>query len=78
MSTAEAVSVYFQTLSHAWYFGNGSPDPEILVENLIGAVCKENKDDLPKLRNYFRTASKEKGRSSGIWKEYLASAKLMK
>ena len=46
MSTAEAVSVYYQTISHSWYFGDGKTDMGLLTENLLGAVCKENKDDL--------------------------------
>ena len=78
MSTAEAVSVYFQTVSHAWYYGASRPDPAVLTENLIGAVCKENKDDLEKLRAYFRTASKEKSKAGAVWKEYLGSSKLLK
>lgn len=71
MSTAEAVSVYFQTISHAWYYGDGTVDLRTLTENLLGAVCKENRDDLDKLRSYFNTAVKEKSnREGGIWTEY--------
>ena len=77
MSTAEAVSVYFQTLSHAWYYGSDRLEPAVLTESLIGAVCKENKDDLERLRAYFRTAVKEKSKAGGIWKEYLNSSKLL-
>lgn len=78
MSTAEAVSVYFQTLSHAWYYGSGRVDLSVLSESLLGAVCKENKDDLEKLKGYFRTVSKEKNREGGLWKEYVQSSKLLK
>lgn len=78
MSTAEAVSVYFQTLSHAWYYGNSRFDLGVLTESLVGAVCKENKDDLAKLRDYFRTASKDKTKEGGLWKTYLSSSTLLK
>lgn len=78
MSTAEAVSVYFQTLSHAWYYGDSRLEPEVLAESLIGAVCKENKDDLSVLKAYFKTAAKEKSKAGGIWKKYLNSSKLLK
>ena len=79
MSTAEAVSVYFQTISHAWYYGSGRVSLDVLTESLLGAVCKENKDDLDKLKSYFRVAVKEKsGREGGLWKEYLQTASLLK
>ncbi|MBR6243297.1 MAG: AAA family ATPase [Ruminococcus sp.] len=79
MSTAEAVSVFYQTISHAWYYGNGRIDLSIMTENLLGAVCKENKDDLEKLKSYFRTAVKEKSsKVGGIWKDYSLTAKLLK
>lgn len=78
MSTAEAVSVYFQTLSHAWYYGDSRIDLGVLTESLVGAVCKENKDDLEKLRAYFKTASKDKSKEGDLWKTYLSSSRLLK
>jgi len=79
MSTAEAVSVFYQTISHAWYYGNGKTDMRVMTENLLGAVCKENKNDLEKLKAYFRTAVKEKGEKvGGLWKDYSKTAKLLK
>ncbi|MBR1864769.1 MAG: AAA family ATPase [Ruminococcus sp.] len=79
MSTAEAVSVFYQTLSHAWYYGDGRPDPQVLTQNLVGAVCKENKDDLEKLKAYFRTAVREKAlRKGGAWEGFLKTAALLK
>ena len=40
---------------------------------------KENKDDLEKLKSYFRIAVKEKSASEGgIWTEYLDTAKYLK
>ena len=79
MSTAEAVSVFYQTISHAWYYGDGRADMGTLTENLMGAVCKENKDDLEKLKAYFRTAVKEKAKKvGGAWKAYSESAALLK
>lgn len=76
MSTAEAVSVYFQTLCHAWYYGNGKMELSVLTENLLGAVCKENRDDLGKLKGYFQTAVKAKAaKEGGAWNEYYKTAK---
>ena len=78
MSTAEAVSVYYQTISHAWYYGDGKIDLGVMTESLLGAVCKENKDDLEKLKAYFRKVVKEKGKGNGLWKKYSETAKLLK
>ncbi len=76
MSTAEAVSVYFQTLCHAWYYGDGQMELPVLTEHLLGAVCKENRDDLGKLKSYFQTAVKEKSkREGGLWTEYFEAAR---
>lgn len=74
MSTAEAVSVYYQSALDAVYYGDGGIRMRRLTENLLGAVLKENKDDLPKLRNYFQTVVRLKAeREGGRWKEYYES-----
>lgn len=78
MSTAEAVSVYFQSLMQAWYFGESRMRPEVLTENLLGAVCKENKDDLGKLRAYFSSASRDRSKTGDLWKEYFKTSRLLK
>ncbi|MBR0528747.1 MAG: AAA family ATPase [Ruminococcus sp.] len=79
MSTAEAVSVYYQTISHSWYFGDGKTDMGLLTENLLGAVCKENKDDLEKLKAYFRTAVTAKAKKvGGAWKAYSETVGLLR
>ena len=63
MSTAEAVSVYYQTMLTAYYYGDSRMDMGCLVQNLVGAVQKENGDDLEKLRGYFETVIRDKGGS---------------
>ncbi len=74
MSTAEAVSVYYQSALDAEYFGGGRISMQKLTENLLGAVMKENKDDLPKLREYYSGAVKLKAeRRGGIWSEFYDS-----
>ncbi len=70
MSTAEAVSVYYQSALEAEYYGNGKITMKKLTENLLGAVAKENKDDLPKLREYYGGAVKLRAEKlGGIWQE---------
>lgn len=79
MSTAEAVSVFYQTISYSWYYGNGKTDIGKMTENLLGAVCKEDKSDLEKLKSYFRTSVKRKGeKNGGLWKEYSQTASMLK
>ena len=61
MSTAEAVSVYYQAMMTAYYYGDSHMDMGCLVQNMMGAVLKENRDDLEKLRSYFQTVVRDKG-----------------
>jgi MoxR-like ATPase len=79
MSTAEAVSVYYQSALDAWYYRDGEISVRKLTENLLGAVVKENRDDLPRLKDYFSGAVKLKAeRAGGLWQEYYESRKVLK
>lgn len=76
MSTAEAVSVYYQTMMNAYYYGDSRMDMSCLVQNLVGAVQKENADDLEKLRSYFQTVVRDKGaKEGGLWNQYYEARK---
>ena len=79
MSTAEAVSVYYQTLMTAYYYGDSCMDLGCLVQNLVGAVQKENQEDMEKLRSYFQTVVRDKGGKEGqLWNEYYEARKYLK
>lgn len=79
MSTAEAVSVYYQSALDAYYYGDGAVNMCSLVQNLMGAILKENKDDLPKLKDYFNGVVKLKAeRNGGKWKEYYENRTYLK
>lgn len=79
MSTAEAISVYFQTLMTAWYYGDGRMDEKNLVENLVGAVAKESREDLDKITGYFSTVVRDKAqREGGAWKRYYEARNQLK
>lgn len=79
MSTAEAVSVYYQSALDAYYYGDGQVSMRSLVQNLTGAVMKEDKDDLPKLKEYFNGVVRLKAeRQGGKWKEYYESRNWLK
>lgn len=79
MSTAEAVSVYFQTALQAYYYEEGKVLPTHLVQNIKGAVLKENKEDLVKLKDYFNTVVKKRADKEGaLWKDYYEARSQLK
>lgn len=79
MSTAEAVSVYFQSALDAEYYGTGKISMTKLTENLLGAVMKENRDDLPKLKEYYAGAVKLRAEKyGGIWEKFYESRSCIK
>jgi len=79
MSTAEAVSVYYQAMITGYYYGDGEISMDALVQNLVGAVSKENKDDLEKVKGYFNTVIRDKSsREGGLWKEYYEARKWLR
>jgi MoxR-like ATPase len=66
LSTAEAISVLFQSSILAEAFGSGKVGPGELSRSLVGALAKDGPDDVATLREYAETVAK--GRS-GAWKE---------
>ncbi|QSQ12178.1 ATP-binding protein [Myxococcus landrumensis] len=76
LSTAEAISVLFNSSILAQQFGGGKVTPQELAASLVGAVVKEQEDDVKALREYMETVAKSR---SGAWKElYSASKKLLR
>ena len=79
MSTAEAVSVYYQTMMTAYYYGGSQMDLGCLVQNLVGAVRKEGGEDLEKVRGYFQTVVRDRGeKEGGLWNRYYEARKYLK
>ena len=79
MSTAEAISVYYQTMMSAHYYGDGTMQCKDLVDNLVGAVAKESNEDLDKIGNYFSTVIREKARrEGGAWQNYYEARSRLK
>lgn len=79
MSTAEAVSVMYQGAMASYYYDKQRLDMDILVQNIVGAVVKENRDDIIKLRNYFNSIVKKRGESEGgFWKEFYGGKRWIK
>jgi MoxR-like ATPase len=72
LSTAEAISVLFNSGILAQHFGDGKVTVDDLSRSLLGAVTKEGGDDLKAVREYCETVAK--GRS-GLWKELYAASR---
>jgi MoxR-like ATPase len=79
MSTAEAVSVGFNSALYAAFFGQRTVEPEHLVINMAGAVVKDNPDDLKVLSNYWQVAVKPRAtKALGAWKAFYQARKYLK
>jgi MoxR-like ATPase len=76
MSTAEAVSVYYQTALTGFYYDDSKISVENFARNMTGAVIKENREDVQKLKAYFNTVIKARADSEkGIWKQFYEARK---
>lgn len=79
MSTAEAVSVYYQTMMGAYYYGGGTMDLRAMTANLTGALGQEPGEDLERLRGYFSTVVRDKAEElGGIWRAYYQARSALK
>jgi MoxR-like ATPase len=72
LSTAEAISVLFQSGILAQSFGSGKVTATELARSLAGAVTKEGDEDLKAVREYCETVAKGRG---GAWKDFYGAAK---
>ena len=70
LSTAEAISVLFNSTILAQHFGKGKVTPNDLLRSVVGAIAKEGPDDLKVVREYCETVAKGRG---GPWKEFYAA-----
>jgi len=66
LSTAEAISVLFQSSILAQQFGAGAPTTEDVSRSLVGALSKDGPEDLKVLREYCETVAKGRG---GSWRD---------
>ncbi len=68
LSTAELISVVSGSALMGSFFGSGVPTVRDCMTGLIGAVAKENADDLGVLKEYLETVVK--ARKEGLWSEF--------
>ena len=79
MSTAEAVSVYYQTIMSSYYYGNSKIDMNTMVQNILGSVLKESREDLDKLKSYFNIIVKTRSATmGGHWKPFYEAKRWIK
>ncbi len=79
MSTAEGISVYYQSAMSAYYYGKTGIMMDSLVQNMMGTVIKDNRGDIKKLRAYFNIIIKERsGSLGGLWKDYFEAKKFIR
>ncbi len=72
LSTAEAISVLFNSGILAQSFGSGEVGGADLARALVGALAKEGVEDLKVLREYLETVAKSR---SGPWKPFYQAAR---
>jgi MoxR-like ATPase len=78
MSTAEAVSVYYQSAMNAFYYNEDKINMDKLVQNMLGTVLKDNKDDIHKLKNYFSVIVKRRSEKDKLWSDFYTGKKWIK
>lgn len=70
MSTSEEISLLVDSAINAKYFGKAKVEPKHIAMNIIDAVVKDDKENLPKLREYFNMAVRNRTSQSPIWREF--------
>jgi len=70
MSTSEEISLLFDSAIYAKFFGKSEVQPKHIAMNLIDAIVKDDKENLPKLREYFNMVARVRANSSSTWKEF--------
>lgn len=78
MSTAEAVSVAYQAFMQNYYY-QSEDIYALLVENIMGAVIKDDRDEIAKFRNYFNNIVKIRAKDKvKNWDKFYEAKKWIK
>jgi MoxR-like ATPase len=75
LSTAELISTVTNGALMASFFGGGSPTVEDGLTSLLGAIAKENRDDLGVFKEYLETVAKP--RRGGLWPSFYKAGREM-
>ena len=77
MSTAEAVNVAYAAALQAQHFNAGKLTPREIAGQLQGVVLKDNVDDVKRVRHYFDTVVRERGKRDSEWKVFHEAARAL-
>jgi MoxR-like ATPase len=77
MSTAEAVNVAYAAALQAQHFNDGVLTPREIAGQLQGVVLKDSADDVKRVRHYFDTVVRERGKRDAQWKAFHDAARAL-
>lgn len=77
MSTAEAVNVAYAAALQALHFNDGKLTPREIASQLQGVVLKDSADDVKRVRHYFDTVVRERGKRDAQWKVFHDAARAL-
>ncbi len=77
MSTAEAVNVAYAAALQARHFNGGELTPREIAGQLHGVVLKDSSDDAKRVRHYFDTVVRERGKRDAQWKQFHEAARTL-
>ena len=77
MSTAEAVNVVYAAALEAQHFNDGKLTAREIAGQLQGVVLKDSLDDAKRVRHYFETVVRERGKRDGNWKAFHDAARAL-
>lgn len=75
MSTAEAVNVAYAAALQARHFNDGQLTAREIAGQLQGVVLKDSADDVKRVRHYFETVVRERGKRDPQWKLFHDAAR---
>ncbi len=70
MSTSEEISLLLDSAIYARFFGNQKVEPKHIALNILDSVVKDDKENLPKLKEYFNMVVRTRGSQNATWKEF--------
>jgi MoxR-like ATPase len=77
MSTAEAVNVAYAAALQARHFNQGRLTAREIAGQLQGVVLKDSVDDVKRVRHYFDTVVRERGKRDAQWKAFHEAARAL-
>ena len=77
MSTAEAVNVAYAAALQAQHFNDGVLTAREIAGQLQGVVLKDSADDVKRVRHYFDTVVRERGKRDAHWKAFHDAARAL-